>query len=314
MGQLSDALKYLNVDFGTCIDSKSLKNSAYYYQVVNEFNLVSAEVETKMEFTQPQPVGFSLNGAGAIDSFAEGNYKKFQGHTLVWHQQNPAWLETYPTSNLRGKLLERIIQMINNFSYCYTWYIGNELWDKYGYVRYSPWTKIGSDWIVLAYETANGAKTSSQGIGYNGIFPDTSRAEVDQALNLARKGLINYVGFQFHLPLFKDIKNFITYLNWYKNVFNEFKQLGVNVEITELDIAISDPPKLFEEDMQSMMFVEVFRMVNEVENLRSIQTWGASDLDSWIQWAYPGKGNATLFDKQRKPKPAYYKILEMLGV
>jgi hypothetical protein len=44
----------------------------------------------------------------------------------------------------------------------------------------------------------------------------------------------------------------------------------------------------------------------------SINTWGADDANSWIPGAFPGYGDATLFDASFNPKPAYMAVLTTL--
>ncbi|MDE6393831.1 MAG: endo-1,4-beta-xylanase, partial [Duncaniella sp.] len=52
-----------------------------------QFNLVVAENEMKIDSTEPAQGNFSLGNANALIDFANRNDMDVRGHTLVWHQQ-----------------------------------------------------------------------------------------------------------------------------------------------------------------------------------------------------------------------------------
>src|SRR5690606_13890218 len=56
-----------------------------------QFNTITADNVMKNEVIQPQPGIFDFGPADAFVEFGEQNQRFIVGHTLVWHNQTPAW-------------------------------------------------------------------------------------------------------------------------------------------------------------------------------------------------------------------------------
>jgi len=61
--------------------------------LAHQFNSVTPENQMKWEFIHPEPDSYDFDMADAIVAFAERNRQDVRGHTLLWHSQNPDWLE-----------------------------------------------------------------------------------------------------------------------------------------------------------------------------------------------------------------------------
>jgi endo-1,4-beta-xylanase len=98
-----------------------------------------------------------------------------------------------------------------------------------------------------------------------------------------------------------------------------FTKLGVQVHITEMDVALPvdaagkvlDPADLLR---QAQIYREIATACMLNPGCTAIQTWGFTDKYSWIGWfTHRTKGAGLLFDRQYRPKPAYDGIREVLA-
>jgi endo-1,4-beta-xylanase len=61
------------------------------------FNSITSENDMKWGTLQPAEGTFNFASADAQVAFARSHGQRVRGHTLVWHQQNPAWLFNDPS-------------------------------------------------------------------------------------------------------------------------------------------------------------------------------------------------------------------------
>ncbi len=65
----------------------------YRRRLAAEFSSVSPENQMKWDFIHPERNRYNFGRADAIVEFAEKNKQVVRGHTLLWHSQNPSWLQ-----------------------------------------------------------------------------------------------------------------------------------------------------------------------------------------------------------------------------
>ena len=85
-------------------------NDLEYRELVGtEFSSLSPENQAKWEFIHPQEDVYNFGPMDEIVEFAEEHGQVVRGHTLLWHSQNPAWLEEgdYTADELREILREQ---------------------------------------------------------------------------------------------------------------------------------------------------------------------------------------------------------------
>jgi endo-1,4-beta-xylanase len=125
----------------------------------------------------------------------------------------------------------------------------------------------------------------------------------------ARAVPLDGIGFQTHINLKSDDPK--TLASFASNL-ERFSHLGMEIRITELDIALDDnsPPSLQAPG-------ELYRKVTEIcllnPSCRVLQTWGFSDKCSSIPGHSTGRqGWALPFDARYQKKPAYDGIVHAL--
>src|SRR5262249_8013227 len=131
----------------------------------------------KWSALQPTEGTFTFATADAEVSLAKANNMLVRGHTLIWHNQNPAWLfndangnPMTPTPENKALLLQRMDAHIRAFmthfgSAVNTWDVVNEAIDPSqadGYRR-SPWFDIiGPEYIETAFRIARDAAPNAK--------------------------------------------------------------------------------------------------------------------------------------------------------
>ncbi|MEU4475009.1 endo-1,4-beta-xylanase, partial [Micromonospora sp. NPDC023888] len=132
---------------------------------------------------------------------------------------------------------------------------------------------------------------------YNDYNTDGINAKSTGIYNMVRdfksRGVpIDCVGFQSHLGT--------SLAGDYQANLQRFADLGVDVQITELDVMGGSN--------QANIFGSVTRACMNVSRCTGITTWGVRDCDSWR-----GSDNALLFDCSGNKKAAYTSVLNALN-
>jgi endo-1,4-beta-xylanase len=283
--------------FGTAIAAGRLGDSSYTTIASREFNMVTCENEMKMDATEPQQNAFSFTNADRIYNWAVQNGNKVRGHTLTWHAQQPGWMQSLSGTALRNAMINHINGVVAHYKgkLAY-WDVVNEALNEDGSRRQSNLQSTGNDWIEVAFKTARAADPSVK-LCYNDYnIENWSYAKTQGAYNMvkdfkARGVPIDCVGFQSHFGSGGMPSSFQTTLA-------NFAALGVDVAITELDIA-SAP---------STAYANVVKACTSVPRCVGITVWGVRDSDSWRSSESP-----LLFDGSGNKKAAYQAVLDALN-
>lgn len=300
---------------GTCIMPEYLNDNMYVKTLLDNFNAITPENHMKWELIHPEKNRYNWAGADRLVEFAEKNKLKVRGHTLVWHNQNPPWL-----NQIRSK--EEALNVLREHIYAvagrykgkiYAWDVVNEVFDDYGGYRGSIWYFLcGPEYIDRAFQWTKEADPSAK-LFINDYNIETINRKSDAVYNYCKDAIkrrvpIDGVGFQFHIqgdrePNYDSIR---------KNI-KRFVDLGLEVHITELDVRLpSTKPSKEELELQGRIYGKLIELILEFEKTRVFTVWGFTDRYSWIPGFFKGWGSATMFDENYQPKPAFYNILEVL--
>jgi hypothetical protein len=117
------------------------------------------------------------------------------------------------------------------------------------------------------------------------------------ALKLKQRGIIDGIGMQSHVGV-----NFPSF-EGYKAALEKFVSTGLQVHISELDIASEN-----NFNAQAQFFKKIFQLaVNNAGKVTCLTVWGTNDGNSWI-----GDKKALLFSEGYNPKSAYYAVMEVV--
>jgi endo-1,4-beta-xylanase len=320
-----------DMQIGTAIMPDHLNADNAHYDLLRHFNTFVYGNDMKQDATEPREGVFRFGPADALVKFAEARNVKLRGHTLLWHQQTPAWLfkdaEDPSKPATKDVLLARIEKHIKTLVGRYkgkfaSWDVVNECIADDGSLRQSPYYKIvGSDeFIEKAFRWAHEADPDAKLVlndyntEYSGAKQEGFYREVKSLLD--RGVPISAVGFQSHITLTRPS------ISDFKTVIERFAALGLDVQITELDISIyengGEPRKAASRDLltdQALRYANLFKLFvdeHKAGKLSTLLIWGMSDDETWLDnFPTPGRGDyPLLFDKNLQPKPAYWVVAD----
>ncbi|WP_230858495.1 endo-1,4-beta-xylanase [Actinoplanes aureus] len=284
--------------FGTAVAASRLGDSTYTRILNTEFGSVTAENEMKWDATEPSRGTFNYSSGDRILAQAQANGQLVRGHALAWHSQMPGWAQSLSGSTLRSAMLNHITQVATHYrGKIHSWDVVNEAFadDGRGSRRNSILQQTGNDWIEAAFRAARAADPSAR-LCYNDYNTDGVNAKSTAVYNMvvdfkARGVPIDCVGFQSHLTNSAP--------GDYQANLQRFANLGVDVQITELDISGSG---------QADAYATVTKACLAVSRCTGITVWGIRDSDSWRTGANP-----LLFDANGNKKAAYTAVLNALN-
>jgi len=284
--------------FGAAVAGGKLGDATYTGILDREFNAVTAENEMKWDATEPSRGGFNYSRGDQIVNRAQSHGQKVRGHTLLWHAQQPGWVANLSGGDLRNAMTNHVTQVASHYrGKVFAWDVVNEAFadDGRGSRRDSNLQRTGNDWIEVAFRTARAADPDVK-LCYNDYNTDGVNAKSTAIYNMvadfkARGVPIDCVGFQSHLT------NSVA--GDYQANLQRFANLGVDVQITELDIAGSN---------QANVYSTVTKACLAVSRCTGITVWGIRDSDSWRTGQNP-----LLFDANGNKKAAYTAVLDALN-
>ena len=316
---------------GTCVSPGELNTGASF--IKRHFNSITPENELKPDAIINQQAcqqrGNNVNtqvvfnsGTRAILKFCQDNGIALRGHTFVWYSQTPDWFfrenfqsyGNYVNKNVMNQRLESFIK--NTFALLaqdypnlnvYAYDVCNELFVNNGGglrpASNSKWMQVYGDdsFIINAFTYARKYAPSGCKLfinDYNEYMTAKTNDIYNMALKLKQKGIIDGIGMQSHVgvnfPSFQD----------YKKALEKFLSTGLEVHISELDIAYEN-----NFNAQATYFKNVFQLAVDKAGpgkVTCLTVWGTNDGNSWIS-----DKKALLFSSGYSPKQAYYSVMEV---
>lgn len=312
--------------------------------VEREFNSIVSENAFKWDSIHPELNRYTFEHADSLVALGERNNMFVIGHVLIWHQQTPKWVFEDAKGNpvSRDTLLQRMRDHIHTIVSRYKgrvhgWDVVNEAVEESGKIRNTKWFEIiGVDYIQKAFEYAREADPDAE-LYYNDYNIEIAHKRNDTLMSILNdlkyKGVkIDGIGIQAHwhldMPRLGEIDTAII----------EFGKSGFKVLFTEFDINVLPRPENYSEaevsdnfemqdkfnpypavlpdSMQQVLadrYADIFNIFLKHKNIVDRVTfWGLYDSQSWLNdWPIKGRTNyPLLFDRELKPKPAYYSIIQ----
>ena len=194
----------------------------------------------------------------------------------------------------------------------------NEALNENGTFRNSVFFRVlGTDFLPLSFAAAAAADPSAK-LYYNDFNLETSPRKADGAariVSIIRNGSLAFpgaridgVGFQAHLRVGQTP----TQANL-TGILKRFVDLGVEVALTELDVAHTSLPAGEEAvKQQGADYVAAVGACLAVERCVGVTVWQFTDRYSWIPGTFPGLGEACLFGEGMERKEAYFRVEGLL--
>ena len=293
----------------------------YRAALAKEFSSVSPENQMKWEFIHPEPGTYRFGPADAIVDFAKRNNQVVRGHTLLWHSQNPAWLNEgdYTKAQLKQILRDHIKTVVGRYKgRIHQWDVANEIFDDQGNLRTQDniWIReLGPGIIADAFRWTRQADPKAQ-LFFNDYNVESINAKSNAYYALIKDLLAQGVpvdGFsaQAHLSTRYGFPADLT------DNLRRFARLGLRTAITEVDVRMDLPesgtPTAEQLAKQAEYYQRTLDACLSVSGCDSFTIWGFTDKYSWVPVFFPSEGAATVMWDDLTRKPAYHALRESLA-
>ncbi|MCG2615219.1 endo-1,4-beta-xylanase [Terrimonas sp. NA20] len=243
---LKDAYKGVFM-IGTAVNDEivSGKNKGMQDIAVREFNAITAENVMKAALINPKPGVFEFAAADSFVAFGEKHKMFIIGHTLVWHNQVPAWFFTNGQGkpNTKKEQLERLRSYIRIVAGRYAgrvhaWDVVNEVIGEDGNYRPTAWVNaFGNGDTLVKYAFLFASQYAPGTALYYNDFNTWRPAKRDGIIRLVKmlqkEGIrIDGIGMQGHWGLNYPDNKYI------EDAIDAYASCGVKVMVTELDVDV----------------------------------------------------------------------------
>ncbi|HWC55296.1 MAG TPA: endo-1,4-beta-xylanase [Chitinophagaceae bacterium] len=304
--------------------------------IQQQFDAITPENVMKCEVINPQWGVYNFDLADKYVEYGNEHHMAVIAHNLIWHSQLAPFVRKIKNADsLRQFMTDHITTIASRYDgKIKGWDVVNEALNEDGTMRKSIFEQsLGDDFVTEAFRLAQKAAPHTE-LYYNdyNIEQPAKRAGCIALIKkIQAAGVrIDGVGIQGHwhlgkIPL-KDIEESI----------QQFSALGIKVMITELDIDVlnrnvqgADVNQRMQGTAQMNPYVNglpdsvqqqladdyssLFKLfVKYKDKISRVTFWGVNDGQSWLNgWPIPGRTNyPLLFDREFKPKPAFYKVIE----
>jgi len=325
---------------GTALNIRQIegKDSGAAVLVPRQFNAATPENIMKAESIHPQWDVYNFEPADKMIEYGRNHHIRINGHTLIWHSQLPAFVRAIQNvDSFRIFFNNHINTIASRYDgKILSWDVVNEGLEEDGSLRKSIFLqKLGDDYIVEAFRLAQKAAPNTELYynDYNIEQPKKRAGAIALIKKIQEAGVrIDGIGIQGHW------KASAVPLTEIEESIEQFSALGVKVMFTELDLGVlptpwdSDAadinmkagynekmnpyPNGLPDSMQEKLstgYENLFLLFLKHKDVISrITFWGVNDGQSWLNnWPVRGRTNyPLLFDRNFKPKPAFYKVIE----
>ena len=328
---------------GAAVPAAAFDHPAALRAIASQYGSMTCENDMKPEAlldreeNQRNPAAHDRSPAVCFDGvrkyldFAKEHGIGMRGHTLVWHNQTPRWFfakdyraeEDAPLADRETMLarLDSYIQSVMTFAQTeypgviYAWDVVNEAIDG-GALRSSLWTQtVGEDFVLQAFRMAARWKAPGVSLFYNDydtFLPEKREAICEIILApLLAEGLIDGMGMQSHVQLETPS------LEEYREAVRRYGALGLQVQITELDVFSPDTSEAAMRRLAER-YRDLFTVLLEAKregaaNVTGVTFWGLQDEESWLTGFRRQSCRPLLFERSYRPKEAYQAVCSVPG-
>ena len=287
--------------FGTAVNDQLLADDrAYMKRVRADCGMVTGETAFKWGQLRPKPDVWDWKPADALMGFAARRGIQVRGHTMLWHEHNPAWLVQEITPRNAEHLLTTHIHAVAG--HCrdkvVQWDVANEVLDpmvdRQSGLRDTIWLQaMGPGYLDVAFHACAAADPLPlrciNEFGMDYTWPEHERKRADmlsllQAMK-ARGVPVQALGLQAHLEAG------VAELDQARlaKFCNDVASLGLKIVITELDVRDNRlEGDIARRDAAIASHARAYLdAVLSCPATMGVLTWGLSDRRSWLNDVMP---------------------------
>ena len=329
---LKDAYKdYFKV--GVALNTRNFSDAEQKVALTN-YNSVTCENAMKPGELHPAEGVWKWEGADSIANWCRRHNIPMRGHCLVWHSQFADWMMYDKKGKFVKKevfykrLRDHIHAVVNRYKdIVYCWDVVNEaMADQQrpafrGRPAGSPYREsalyklCGDEFIAKAFQFAREADPKALLLynDYNAADKGKSQRIYDMVKKMKDAGVpIDGIGMQGHYNIYGPSMDDVS------AAIEKYATLVKHIHITELDIRANEEMggqlnfsrkgveiKPYIQALHANQYNQLFKTLRKYKDVIDVVTfWNLSDRDSWVGTSnYP-----LLFDKDLKPKSAYYLV------
>ncbi len=329
---LKDAYKdYFKV--GVALNTRNFSDAEQKVALTN-YNSVTCENAMKPGELHPAEGVWKWEGADSIANWCRRHNIPMRGHCLVWHSQFADWMMYDKKGKFVKKevfykrLRDHIHAVVNRYKdIVYCWDVVNEaMADQQrpafrGRPAGSPYREsalyklCGDEFIAKAFQFAREADPKALLLynDYNAADKGKSQRIYDMVKKMKDAGVpIDGIGMQGHYNIYGPSMDDVSV------AIEKYATLVKHIHITELDIRANEEMggqlnfsrkgveiKPYIQALHANQYNQLFKTLRKYKDVIDVVTfWNLSDRDSWVGTSnYP-----LLFDKDLKPKSAYYLV------
>lgn len=307
------------IPLGSAAQIETFRDDPRYREALKRYcDVIVPMNDLKWEAIRHDRTRFDFSGADELVAFAQQNGQALRGHTLLWGEGVPGWVNTMSSrAEAERELVAHIEKVVDRYKgKIATWDVVNEVINndraKSGPYRDTIWQRLlGPEHIEIAFRTAARVDPKARLVlnDFNFEEPGPLVAERRKtALAIARrlkdKGIpVHGIGMQAHLYAENPID-----VHGLQAFVSDIAALGLDVEITELDVIDWKlPADAATRDRAAASLVSTYlNAVATVLPPKAIVTWGLTDRYSWVHDTFPRKDAARArplpLDEDYKPK------------
>jgi len=294
---------------GAAVSARPAREDRDYLRAfASNFTSMTPENEMKWAIVHPDRDRYAFGEADALVDLGRGLGKRVRGHTLVWDLQLPKWVSErdWEAPELRRVLVDHVKTVASHFrGRVAQWDVVNEPFLPSGRLKENVFSRVlGPGYIALAFRAARSADPRAKlflNENYSEHPGPKQDALVRLAASLRRRGVpLDGVGLQSHTTA--ESAPGAARL---ARTMRRFARLGLDVEITELDVALARGASL---GPQARAYGAAARACAAEPRCTGLTVWGVTDRWSWI-----GADKRPLpLDGRGRPKPALAAVKDAL--
>ena len=318
--QVSDTLLqgFAPMPMGAAVSAGIIKTNQQYRRIVTtEYNSITAENAMKFGVIHPGENTYNWADADTIVNIALQTGKRIHGHTLLWHNNVPAWLTNFSGDSAAWENVMRthILTVVGRYkNIIASWDVVNEAVADDGTMRNTIWRqKLGANYIERAFIYAHQADPNAV-LFYNDYNHESSSNSFAKLITikklidtlLAHNIPIHGAGMQMHIN--KNTSN----VNIGRAI-DSMVATGLKIHISELDIAVnpeSNQSLTYNTTVAAQQFAKFKYVATKLRSIPAAQnfgitSWNVTDADSWIPGNYSRPDFPLLFNALYQKKNSY---------
>jgi endo-1,4-beta-xylanase len=290
----------------------------YPVALATQFNMATPELSLLFKVVHPTSDTYDFIYSDLVVGFAEAADMEVNGHTLVWHPNHvlPNWIKWKRRAELLAILEDHIKTVVGRYKgRIKSWDVINEAIGLNGRFRtLTFWLhRIGPEVIDLAFQWAHEADPDALLFYKDYAVPGAKADSIYQMVSgMLQRGIpIHGVNIQTHVLL--DIGNVDKFFDDVAYNMKRLSELGLQVNITEMDVPVRLPATDDELQAQASIYAEALRLCLCSPSCKVFEMWGFTDLYTWMDGNnFGGWGAPLILDDTYTPKPAFYALADVL--